>query len=306
MKIQQKTIQIGEVGIFSVDLPLTTVGTGSPKVLVVANQHGGEYSGLFVIKELVSMLKAKPVSGQFIFLGSPNPFGQIMATRNEPLDGADLNRMYPGNPKKNFPGRLAHAIFNLANSCDAVVDLHTFSRQTAIIGVLTVGTKAEAQSRSLLRAFGPDAVWKIDVSRTDDAPFTGCLDTALGKIGIPAIGVEMPRFEWITPKEVKRMAAGIIRLQAALGSGKTSFSSAIPTYAVTSIFSDKAGIFTPLRTPLTQIRKGEILGTITSLRDYTHTRVTAPLAGTLITLRGHDVLRTGSKLGSIGTDQEKL
>ncbi len=306
MKIQQKTIRIGEIGIFNVDIPLTIVGTGSPKVLVVANQHGGEYSGLFVIKELISKLKSKPIAGQFIFLSSPNPFGQIMALRNEPLDGADLNRMYPGNPKKNLPSRLAHAIFSLAKSCDAVVDLHTFSRQTAIIGVLTVGGKAEARSRALLRSFGPDAVWRIDVSQAEDSPFSSCLDTALGKIDIPAIGIEMPRFEWITPKEVKRVASGIIRLVQALGSGKTISLSTIPTYAVTSIFSEKAGIFTPARTPLMKMRKGEMLGTITSLVDYTHTRVTAPRAGTLITLRGHDVLRTGSKLGSIGTDQEKL
>ncbi len=294
---------IGDAGGIEVKLPIITLGDGKPTGLIVANQHGGETSGILVIEELTK--KLAKLFGTLIIVPSANPLGLLFGTRNEPVDGKDLNRSFPGNKTGDIPARLAAAIYDLAMQANFVIDLHTFSRQTPIVGIQVKNGDQTVlnQTTNMLKAFCPDVVWQIDSATKTDAHFAGALDEVCCKQGIPAIGIEMPKAAFITQDEIDRVTEGIIQILSQFGmvpQTPPKPAQSAPICQIKTIFSEISGIFTPKRKPLDRVKKGQIIGEITSIINLKKTQIFAPADGLLVTIAGRDFVRTGTKIGSLG------
>lgn len=305
-------IRIGSLGVTELTIPVIT-HTGAnngPTVLLVAGQHGNEKTPLFVLRELLASLERSPLSaGRLVIIPSANPLAMAFDTRQEPLDCKNLNRAFPGNPRKDLPARLAATLYQYVRVADLVVDLHTFSRQTPLIGIYTEGVDASVneRARTALKAIAPDCIWKIDMTREEDRRFAGALDILATENGIAAITLEMERHLTIDSAKISAIAKKLENLFATLGMTRALAdvqSAPLPVYTATYWYSDEAGIFLPACRILENVTKGQTIATLTSIDHFEEQKLPAPMDGTLLTIRFKDIVRTGMKLGSFGTRVE--
>lgn len=101
----------------------------SPSVLFVAGQHGRELTSIFVAYLLREFLQQTPLQqGRVGILPLVNFPGVIAGTRENPIDGKDLNRCYQTRPGTTPSATLASRVLERAHTYDIVVDLHAAGR----------------------------------------------------------------------------------------------------------------------------------------------------------------------------------
>ncbi len=305
-KFKVRNIFIGSLGTIRIEIPLLVFGTGRPRILIMATQHGGERSGLLVISKFVKSLML--LRGTCLITPIINPLGLILRTREEPVERLDLNRSYPGSDAKDFSKRIAAKIFKLAKNCECIVDLHTFTRRdTKVLGVITRGRRpVSAKVNELMRAVGPDAVWEINYGRIDDKGFFGDIDFALSPMGVPVIGLEIPMEEKITDRDIDLVSRGIINILAEFkmtntsSRGHMSKNIGIPVYTSEYLYATESGIFFPTKSVLARVNRGDRIGYIQSIPDFRSIVIRTPSNGTILSLYLRGFIRTGEKLASIG------
>ena len=108
-------------------IPVTVVrnGEGATALLTGAN-HGDEYEGPIALQTLAHELDPREVTGRVIIVPYMNYPAFRAATRVSPIDGANLNRIFPGRPDGGATEKIAH-YFNdvLVPMADVVVDYHS-------------------------------------------------------------------------------------------------------------------------------------------------------------------------------------
>lgn len=290
---------IGTTGTISIDLPILQFGSGAPNVLITALQHGGELSPLWIIKQILN--QQKKIQGTITIVPVANPVGMIQGMRNEPIEGKNLNRQFPGKPNGDFTSRLAATMMSIAQQQDCVIDLHTFSRQSPfLVGYATDPTGVTSPTvQKMIALLQPDIVWKVNETEGEDKRFIGSFDGALTAAGIPSVFIEMPNYQMIAQPMIDRITQSII---TAINNFTTYPALTEDASAVTAtyVYADCAGLFTPLVELLTPITNNQPIGTITSIADFTETEILSPTAGMVMTIKGPDLVRTGSKVASIG------
>lgn len=305
--IKSTQINIGSLGVIDLNIPKIVLESpnSGPKIVLLAVQHGNETTPLFVLKKLLKILEQRQLlRGSIVIMPVANPLGLIFDSRREPLDGDDLNRMYPGS-RKNLGKRIAKTVFDECLSADLVIDLHTFQRQSKILGVLVKSNdELEEKSKKILSLIKPDLIWQIDMNRFEDKRFEGSLDLLCLENEMPAITIEMERLESIASEKIDRVAEGILNLLISTkiinGNIMPACDARIPIFEADYLYFDDSGLFLPQVSLLEEVKVGAVLGTITDLKTFAEKPIKSPIAGTLMTIRFKDVVRCGSKLGSIG------
>lgn len=108
-------------------IPIVVIKNGvGPTVLFTAGIHGDEYEGPVSLLKLGRELEPEAVQGRVIILPALNLPAVRNNTRLSPIDGKDLNRVFPGNPRGTMTEIIAHYVRHaIVPLCDAVVDLHS-------------------------------------------------------------------------------------------------------------------------------------------------------------------------------------
>ncbi|MFE0326247.1 succinylglutamate desuccinylase/aspartoacylase family protein [Streptomyces sp. NPDC058960] len=117
-----------DLGTLTVDIPLTLVnGTRpGPRVVITAGVHGGEFTPIDAAARLTALLEPGDVRGQVIVCPVANPPAVYQGRLNvSPVDGVNINRVFPGDPGGGPTERLAAWLFaHLVDGADVYVDLH--------------------------------------------------------------------------------------------------------------------------------------------------------------------------------------
>lgn len=109
-------------------VPLTVInGTAGPgkSVVFIGGTHGNEFEGQVAVWRLMHELDPAEISGRVILIPRLNMPACVTGTRDSPMDGANLNRAFPGNPKGTLTYRIAHFVTSrIFPRVDVVIDLH--------------------------------------------------------------------------------------------------------------------------------------------------------------------------------------
>ena len=143
-----------------IPIPIAVIANGEgPSVVLCAGTHGNEYEGQVVLRELARELTPEEVNGRVIVMPSLNMPAVRDDARVSPLDGANLNRVFPGaldqGPTAAIAGFLAEAILP---RCDAGIDIHTGGDTTTFIPLVYLcrcdDDEVFGRSAALAEAFG--------------------------------------------------------------------------------------------------------------------------------------------------------
>lgn len=176
-------------------------GARSPVVVVTANVHGDECTGVGAVLRLAQVLESALVRGVVYLYPTVNPEGLERRSRKIPDEDQDLNRLFPGDPDGNPAERLAHALWTDLGTRhpDLLVDLHADSPDAIPYALLDravrqrgpARTQLELQSRQLATATGLTVLHEYPDERYAryrlDRSLTGA---ALNLLQIPAVTVE--------------------------------------------------------------------------------------------------------------------
>lgn len=101
----------------------------APRVMITAGIHGDEVTGVYAAQLLIDHLKAHAfVKGEVRVIPAANRTAMRCMQRRSPFDGADLNRIFPGDAKGGISSRLAHAVWEETRNAELLVDLHCCSQ----------------------------------------------------------------------------------------------------------------------------------------------------------------------------------
>lgn len=111
-----------------VRVPLCVICGPRPGKTVVAigGTHGDEYEGPVGLKNLIRETSAEAVvAGRLIVLPVLNVPAFQAAQRHSPLDGANMNRVFPGDAHGTITQRIARFVTDeILTRADVVIDIH--------------------------------------------------------------------------------------------------------------------------------------------------------------------------------------
>jgi predicted deacylase len=175
-------------GVIPVPIAVLNGGAG-PTVLLAAGVHGDEYEGQIALRRLLRRLDPAALSGRLIVLPACNAPAVRAARRVSPLDGANMNRAFPGDPDGGPTAQIAHYIEAvLLPHCQYALDLHSG------------GKAAEYTPCAYVYAGGPLAAAKLAMAHAFGAPLallvgstaeTRSLSAACERAGVPMIATEL-------------------------------------------------------------------------------------------------------------------
>lgn len=114
----------------SVMIPVTVIANGDgPTALLTGANHGDEYEGPVALQELAVTLRAEEITGRVIILPMMNLPAFAEGSRCSPIDGANMNRSFPGRADGTVTQKICHYIAaELVPLADIVLDFHSGGR----------------------------------------------------------------------------------------------------------------------------------------------------------------------------------
>lgn len=96
LRVSQST---NESGVSWIPVPIVSIRNGDgPRILLMAGNHGDEYEGQIMLLKLLRELEQADIRGHLIIIPGANAPAVEAGTRVSPLDGGNLNRLFPGDP----------------------------------------------------------------------------------------------------------------------------------------------------------------------------------------------------------------
>ncbi len=267
-----------------------------PRLLITAGVHGAEYASIAAANQL-ARLDPSQLSGTLAVLPVVNPpsfFARSIYLN--PVDGQNLNRMFPGDPSGSFASRLAHWLGGWMSQADAYLDLHggDLIEQLTPFSLYPAGQPASAE---LAGAFG--LPWMLADSGTTMSV------AAASRLGLPAVLAEAGGNGLWPEAAVSALYQGTLRVMAKLGmwSGPAL---AVPTpprqlSSFAWLRAEAAGFWHPAVQAGDQVEKGQTIGYLTDLLGEPVSQALSPEAGVVLFIVTSLAMNANDPLVGIGT-----
>lgn len=291
-------------------IPVTVIHGARPGPVLglVAGTHGYEYSPIVAMQRFPSKVDPQELSGTVIvvhvanvpsFLGRTIYYG--------PVDGKNLNRVYPGKPNGTISERIAHAITReVIEKSDYLVDLHCGDGNEALRSYsywMTSGTpEVNEKSKEMALAFGLDHI-VIDNERSLDpnnSVYTS--NTAITR-GKPSVTTETGMLGRVDTDGADLAEAGVFNLLRhfrMLPGEPRRVQHPIWIDRNIVLRSPATGTFHARVQPGHTVAQGTLLGVLTDFFGNPIQEIRAPFAGIVLYVVATPPVREGEPLGMVG------
>ncbi|MCA9571233.1 MAG: succinylglutamate desuccinylase/aspartoacylase family protein [Myxococcales bacterium] len=274
--------------------------TSGPVFGITCALHGNELNGIPVVHALFAGLEVAAVRGTVVAAVALNVPGVHMKQRGF-IDGTDLNRIMPGNPRGNVAQVYAHRILErIVDGFDYLLDLHTasFGRTNSLYVRADLTNPTTAALAYLQRS-------EIVVhNRASDTTLRGAV---MGK-GIPAITVEIGNPQVWQERYIDK---GLDGLRAALGyAGVTEppVFDACPAPVVCRssswMYTDRGGLLQVHPKLRELVVQGDVVATVRTAFGDVIREYRAPRDGIVVGRSVDPVGQTGARILHLGVIAE--
>ena len=248
-------------------------------VAVFGGTHGNEWEGQIAAKRLSHELDAAQISGCIILMPQLSASACVANTRLSPLDGVNMNRVFPGNPRGSISYRIAHFVKSFVfPRVQLVADLHSGGVEGGFALCTSIHSVADREQYERM----------IAVAQLFDTPFifiyssqmaSGLLTDEAEKDGKITIGGEFGFGESVNRKGVQHAYEGVKNVLRAHGHlaepvQRIDTSRANPPRLVSAIELDAYvpapcdGIWEPLVEPGDEVNLGSTIGFLHDFAVY--------------------------------------
>jgi predicted deacylase len=273
------------VGGQSYSLPMWLINGAAPgpTLVVTGGVHAAEYASIAAALEFGRSLTPENLHGRAIVVPVMNqPAFSARSIYVCPLDGKNLNRVFPGNPQGTASEQIAAWVFNnVITQGDYYVDLHGGDLVEALVPFTIFFRSGDARvdegSLEMAKAFG---IHYLVSSETPGSTFS-----AASRAKIPAILAESGGQGIWTPEDVGLLTNGLTRVVRHL----KMTSGAPPKPAPFTILeqflwlrSDHDGFWYPAVPVNAAVRKGQDLGSIKDVEGHVLQTASSPADGRVL------------------------
>ena len=184
-------------------IPICVVKNGDgPTALITGGNHGDEYEGPLAVTEWVQTVDLNQVSGRVIALPFMNYPAFRAARRTSPVDGGNMNRIFPGKPDGTLTEKIADYFQQtLLPLAEFVLDYHSGGKTLDFVPLAAshvLDDKAQQDRCAAARdAFG--APYSLSMREIDS---TGMYDDAAEAMGKTFVTTELRGGGTNTPNSV--------------------------------------------------------------------------------------------------------
>lgn len=270
-----------------------------PCVVVCANVHGDEVTGLAAVHEVDRTLRSTLACGTCVLVPSLNVAGLITQRRVQPEDGLDLNRAFPGNTKGQGAARIAGLVWQalLRFEPTALIDLHADStvaipyaivdRAIRLAGATRASMDAamlglaEASGLTVLHEYPDDLYEKYRLDRS----LAGAM---VNHASVPAVTLEVGPRRAVSGEATDVMVTSVLRILHSQG-----LVDAAPDVPVRRVAGGPwrragaprvhaSGVFVPAVRPGDGFEAGAVLGEVRAVDGTVREVVAAPGRGIVV------------------------
>ncbi len=194
-------------------VPVTVInglrGDGPAGVAVFGGTHGNEYEGQVAVKRLCRDLDPARVRGCVILIPQLSESACRANLRISPLDGVNMNRAFPGNPRGTLSYRIAHFVkTRVFPHVRIVLDIHSGGNEAVFPLCTSLHPRPDPAQQAEM----------VEVAKLFDPPFifiysrqmaSGLLTDEAEDEGKIAIGGEFGFAESASPKGVRHAYEGV-------------------------------------------------------------------------------------------------
>ena len=235
------------------------------------------------------------------------PSFQRIVPHLNPVDGKNMNRMYPGRADGTQTDRASHAITTLVvEQSDHLIDFHGGDIDENLrpysYWQKTGRAAQDAISRGMVLAFGLDHII-ITTGRPNDPKDSRYLENTATTRGKPSITVEAGRAGTVEPHDVAVLVNGtlsVMRHLKMLPGSATPVQSPVWIDRLADVASDHSGIFYPSVERGTYVAAGTTIGRVTDYVGRPLADVRAVAAGVVLYVRAVPTVNKGDAIASVG------
>jgi uncharacterized protein len=291
-------------------IPITLIrgSRPGPVLALIAGNHGYEYPPILALQRLRGQIDPADLSGRIVMVHTANmPSFLGRTVYFSPVDGKNLNRVYPGRTDGTVSERIAYAITKeVIEPADYVLDLHCGDGnewlRPYVYQLVTGSADLDRSIARLVMAFGIDHV-VVDRDRpTDPARSLYCSTTAITR-GKPAMTVESGSLGVSDEESVERIVAGIhgvlreLRMKEGGPDPMQHATYLDPTAVVTS---PETGILYSQVECNQTVAKGALLAYVTDFFGKTIAEVRSPLDGLVLYVVATPPITKGQPVACVG------
>jgi predicted deacylase len=309
------SIAISELTSQTIEIPFTRIigKKETPLLTVSAGLHGSEYVGILAAHKLANEITPSDLEGALTVLPLVNrgAFENFVRQVN-PLDGVNINRVFPGKPNGSISHQMAYNLFNIVISkSNFYIDLHggepgEFLTPYALY-CETGNSKVDEKSEELVGIFGMKYVWKMKTLSKHEPSSEqivlspdGMAAAEAAKSGIPSFIAESGTDGKIDEKYVEVLYRGILNVMKKTGVISGQVQSAIEK----PVFSDRHALVNASETGIKYIKvnagdivdEGQQLCETRSLSGTMKETITSPIHGVILSVRNNPISRPAENI----------
>ena len=302
----------------TVPVPITVIVNGAgPTVYLSGGVHGDEFEGPIALMKLARELEPHEVQGRIIITPCLNLPAVLAGKRCSPIDGLNLNRVFPGDADGSATLVIAHYVSStLLPLCDVQIDLHSGGNTLDFIPyVQMIGSRDKALERRTLEAikvFGTP----VGLLTTELDP-AGNLETICEELGVMTIQSELGGGGTVSKTNVGYAYTGASNLLKHFGllegaivrpedEGRPPMRLMTFSDATCYVMSPDDGLFEPFFELGDDCEEGDAIGQV----HYPHHIDKAPWpvhatrGGTLLSKRPPGIVKRGDNVSIIAQDMQ--
>jgi predicted deacylase len=254
-----------------------------PTLVVTAGVHGAEYASIAAALDLGQSLDPKDLRGQVIVVPVMNmPAFRARSIYISPLDGKNLNRVFPGHALGTASEQIADWVFgNVIRQAEYYVDLHGGDLIEALVPFTIFfrsgNDRVDQLSLEMAQVFGISYL-----VRSETPGSTFC---AAARAGIPAILAEAGGQGIWTPENVALLTDGlrrVLRYLAMVGGGAPEPLPSTLLERFLWLRSEHEGFWYPGVAVGEEVKAGQELGRITDYEGRVLQQAISPADGCVL------------------------
>src|SRR5437667_10236944 len=291
--------------------PVTSVrdAQSGPTLALNAGTHGSEVAPIVALQRVRAIMDPAVLRGTLLIVhvaNMPSFLGRTIYY--SPIDGKNLNRVYPGKADGTVSERIAYAITNqIIERADYLVDIHGGDgneslRPYSYWSPLGLNARADSIARDMALAWGSDHI-VIDTMRPRDVRASVYTQNTAQLRGKPALTTETGYLGIAAEDMVQRNVDGVFRL--------LRYFHMVPgdvELVRQPLFFERAEA---LRSPATGVwharvarehgvQKGTLIGVLTDFFGVTLAEIRAPFGGIVLYVVATPAMSQGEPMGMIG------
>lgn len=293
-------------------IPITVVrgAQPGPTLALIGGTHGAEVAPILALQQLRNQVDPAQLRGTLLIVHIANLPSYLGRTiYYSPVDGKNLNRVYPGDANGTVSQRIAHLITTqIIDRCDYLVDMHAGDGNESLRpylywNKLGIDPAVDERARQLALAWGADHI-VVDTTRTKDVANSVYTQNTAQLRGKPAITTETGAMGLAEGEMVQRNLDGALRVLRHLGmlDGAATQTAApvwLGKYAV--LTSPETGAWHPAVERAHTVAKGAVIGRITDYFGTVVAEVKAPFDGEVMYVIGTPAMSRGEPVAMIAT-----